>query len=139
MCLNLVFGIMRITFVVVTIIYILYINGLATVKNTRAWFFIKRDRKNSQKISFTSCSGTLWRRLKVKEDKVYEFNCRSTIRKGNVLFKVVDSSKNVVLEFVIEHGTNGEQKKQLDAEQGEKYTMITKLKSASGNYDVSWK
>ncbi|MBQ8590253.1 MAG: hypothetical protein IJ486_07340 [Firmicutes bacterium] len=117
--------------IMVIIFYILYQNGYMVTKAIRSIKFIGTER--GKKASFKACTGTLKRIVRFRESRIYTFTLYTELEKGKVELYLLDSEKNEVLKL---DQMITEEAVMLDGV--EKYTMVIKLESASGYYEIEW-
>mgnify|MGYP003292195590 CR=1 FL=1 len=110
--------------------YLLYINGYMVVTSKRAFMFL--GSKRGKKALFSSCTGYIKRGVKFKESKPYHIDFKSELEKGEVTLELLDAKKQILLSL------NGSEASEIKVENGQRYYMIIRFKSASGNYEVAW-
>lgn len=112
--------------------YVLYINGYMVMQSKRALMYVGTDR--GKKASFTSCSGYTKRVVKFEEDRIYHFNLKLELTKGDVQVEILDSGKQCLLSLD-QNTTEGN----ITAEKGKRFFLVVRFGAASGNYAVDWK
>ena len=110
--------------------YLLYINGYMVVVSKRAFMFL--GSKRGKKAMFSSCTGYIKRVIKFKESKVYHVNFGLELEKGEVALELLDEKKQIILSL------NGNDTSEIEVENGKRYYMILRFKSATGSYEVTW-
>lgn len=112
--------------------YVLYINGYMVMQSKRALMYVGTDR--GKKASFTSCSGYTKRVVKFEEDRIYHFDLKLELTKGDVTVEIQDSKKQCLLSLD-QNKTEGS----ITAEKGKRFFLVVRFGAASGNYTVDWK
>ena len=112
--------------------YVLYINGYMVMQSKRALMYVGTDR--GKKASFTSCSGYTKRVVKFEEDRIYHFDLKLELTKGDVTVEIQDSKKQCLLSLD-QNKTEGS----ITAEKGKRFFWVVRFGAASGNYTVDWK
>ena len=112
--------------------YVLYINGYMVMQSKRALMYVGTDR--GKKASFTSCSGYTKRVVKFEEDRIYHFDLKLELTKGDVTVEIQDSKKQCLLSLD-QNTTEGS----ITAEKGKRFFLVVRFGAASGNYTVDWK
>ena len=112
--------------------YVLYINGYMIMQSKRALMYVGTDR--GKKASFTSCSGYTKRVVKFEEDRIYHFDLKLELTKGDVTVEILDSGKQCLLSLD-QNTTEGS----ITAEKGKRFFLVVRFGAASGNYTVDWK
>ena len=112
--------------------YVLYINGYMVMQSMRALMYVGTDR--GKKASFTSCSGYTKRVVKFEEDRIYHFDLKLELTKGDVTVEIQDSKKQCLLSLD-QNKTEGS----ITAEKGKRFFLVVRFGAASGNYTVDWK
>ena len=108
---------------------ILYERGLMAINSKSAVSFIGSPGGTGAR--FTSCSGSIKRIVRFKEDSTYNFLLDTDLTKGHVSIELLDDHKHPVMKLDPAHprGT-------VTAEQGKKYYLITRFRSATGRYSL---
>lgn len=110
--------------------YLLYINGYMVISSKRAFMFLGSER--GKKAMFSSCTGYVKRVVKFKESKVYNIDFKLELEKGEVVLELLDAKKQVILSL------NKSECSKIKVENGKRYCMILRFKSATGSYEVTW-
>ena len=110
--------------------YLLYINGYMVISSKRAFMFLGSER--GKKAMFSSCTGYVKRVIKFKESKVYNIDFKLELEKGEVVLELLDAKKQVILSL------NKSECFKIKVESRQRYYMILRFKSATGNYEVTW-
>lgn len=110
--------------------YLLYINGYMVISSKHAFMFL--GSKRGKKAMFSSCTGYIKRVIKFKESKVYHVNFGLELEKGEVALELLDEKKQIILSL------NGNDTSEIEVENGKRYCMILRFKSATGSYEVTW-
>ena len=113
------------------IVYLLYENGIFVFSSKRAVKFIGRRRGKT--ASFTSCTGTVKRIVRVKDAVIYEFKLYLELENGDVEIALIDSSKKEL--FVLDVNNTSEA---VLLDSNAKYTLEVRFKSATGYYELDW-
>lgn len=117
------------------IMWLLYEYGYVGINTKRALVFIgSMPKKTSWKAKFSECSGHMRRVIRFDEYKKYEFTLNAEIEKGEFVIEIYDASKQLVLTLDGNHSTD-----YVEVIDKKKYYMSVKMKSCTGNYEVSWR
>ena len=67
-----------------------------------------------------------------KESKVYNIDFKLELEKGEVVLELLDAKKQVILSL------NKSECSKIKVESRQRYYMVIRFKSATGNYEVIW-
>ena len=112
-------------------LYMLYSNGYLAMASKRAVMYVGSKRGKAAK--FSSCSGYTKRIIRVQETKQYRFSLDCNLTAGTILVEVFDASKKPILTLDETHRCAA-----VDLEKGQRYNLIVRFKSASGDYVLDW-
>ena len=111
--------------------YLLYINGYMIINAKKATLFLGKDR--GKYARFASCSGYMKRVIRFKESREYEFSFETELEKGEVSVELWKGNKDKILSLT-DRGTQT-----VSVESKERYYLVLRFVSATGNYHVDWK
>ena len=111
--------------------YLLYSNGYLDMASKRAVMYVGSKRGKAAK--FSSCSGYTKRIIKVQGTKQYRFSLECNLTAGTILVEVLDASKKPILSLDETHRCAA-----VDMEKGQRYDLIVRFKSASGDFVLDW-
>ena len=114
---------------IVSLVYFLYFNGFGEFGNKSALMYIG----SVSGARFTSCTGTIKRVLKFKESKVFTFILDLNLSKGKLVVELLDKDKCPVLTL---SDSNPVGRIEVTAKQ--RYYLVFKYQSATGNYSLRW-
>lgn len=109
----------------------LYAHGLIAVKAKRAMLFMGSLR--GEKARFSGCTGYVMRRFPVKESRIYRLDLDLQVHSGEVWAELQDRNKKPLLRL---DGRNSSG--QISLERGERYRLVIRYKSASGEHRLTW-
>ena len=110
--------------------YALYQSGFLLWQSKRAAHFLGFDRGN--RASFTSCTGTIRRKIRFRSETECTVTLHSELEKGTLEVALLSGSETV---FLLQKG--GEQATFLP-KAGKSYTLIFRFQKATGNYSLHW-
>ena len=117
--------------VMVAVFYFLYINGYMIINAKKATLFLGRER--GKYARFASCSGYMKRVIRFKESREYEFSFETELEKGEVSVELWKGNKDKILSLT-DRGIQT-----VTVESKERYYLVLRFVSATGNYHVDWK
>lgn len=109
----------------------LYAHGLIAVQAKRAMLFMGSLRGETAR--FSSCTGYVMRRFPVKESRIYRLDLDLQVHSGEVWAELQDRNKKPLLRL---DGRN--RSRQISLERGERYRLVIRYKSASGEHRLTW-
>ena len=119
------------------LVYLLYINGVGAINSKSALVYQGYPRigenKNRIKASFTSCSGTTKRVIRLQPGKRYHFVFSSVLTKGTVCVEIRDKKKESLVVLDREHPCAV-----LSVEPGDRLYVTTRFTGADGKYELAW-
>ena len=122
---------------VLSLLYILYINGFAIINTKSALFYMCYPRfcrrKNSIEEKFISCSGSIKRVICLSRSKKYRFVFSSSVTKGSVYFEIYGAKKKLIAILNDENPCEF-----ISGEQGTRLRVVTKFKNADGESKLIW-
>lgn len=120
---------------VISVIYILYINGLIIFSNKKALMFISKNSLSKKCISatFKACTGFVKKVLPLKENREYTFNLECNVDNGEIKVIIKNSDKKTILSLTPENPTET-----IYLNSG-KYYISIELYKAYGKYSFSYK
>lgn len=95
---------------------------------------ISSDSSSRMKMSYKYFQGTKTKEITLKKAEVLTINYKSSVTKGDLTLKVLDSKGNTIK--TLESDSTG--KETVTAAENEKIKIRIEGKSASGSYEVSW-
>ena len=107
---------------VLILLVLLYNCGFISVKNARSWFFVG----SIYSASYKGCHGKVYRIVRPSESRVYLLCFSSQLNNGSVEAELLDKDKNVLISL------KGHENKELFLEQGKKYYLVLRFRSADG-------
>lgn len=117
--------------------YLLYRNGYLEIKSKGAVGYVGalgNSCGKMHKARLVSCSGSIKRVLKLKENRDYHFILNAAIAKGDLTVKILDSKKNRILTL------NHENKEgHILSGQGKRYYLVINYDNTDGTYQLTWK
>ena len=108
---------------------LLYERGYMTINSKSAATFIGSPGGTGAR--FTSCSGSIKRIVRFKEDGTYTFFLDTDLTKGHVSIELLDTHKHPLMQLDPAHPRGS-----VTAERGKKYLLITRFRSATGRYSL---
>lgn len=78
-------------------IYILYCQGFAVLRKTRAIMIVFHHSKNADKATLDSCTGWVMHVGRFRENRTYEFFLDAQLSKGNVEVILLDRKKQPLM------------------------------------------
>lgn len=120
---------------ILSLIYILYDNGVASFSCKSALMFYEKfgNSNNNHYASFKYCSGYTRNVFKFEQSRIYTFNLETELSKGEVYVEVMDCTKNILFTLKESSPT-----KDYPVESHTKYFFKVHFKKASGKYTLSW-
>ena len=115
----------------ITVFYILYINGYMIMNAKKATLFFGKER--GKYARFTSCSGYMMRVIRFKESREYEFSFETELEKGEVSVELWNGNQEKVLVL------SNQGKQVISVDNKKRYFLILRFVSATGSYHVDWK
>lgn len=113
--------------IMAVVFWILYDRGYMVLNSKTAAFYVGSKRGTSAR--FTTCSGSVKRIVRFREDGVSTFVLDLELSKGEVSVELYDSDKQQVLQL-----DSAKRSASVSLERGKKYTLVVKFKSATGRY-----
>ncbi len=119
-------------FLVFGLIYLMYLNGWIPITVKSAVMFI--GSLSGKKASFTSCNGSLKRIVKLEGNRQYRFLLNVRLTSGNMTVELRNRDKQTVMELneFISEGN-------IYVKKRERYTLILRFHSATGEYSLDWR
>ena len=111
------------------LMYLLYRFGCIPVQRKRAIMFIGRPYK----AKFTSCTGSIRRILRFREDTQLHFLLEQNLTAGALRAELLDDSGRCILCLNAE---NPAAERMLEGRM--RYVLVVFFESASGSYELSW-
>ena len=111
--------------------YALYQNGFLVLNAKRAAMFA--GSRLGKSASFTSCSGTVRRKIRFRESRRYRFTFLTELSKGEVILELTEPGGKELLRLDSSN-TNGE----IAVEAGKRYGLTIRFQAASGKYELEW-
>lgn len=114
---------------IMSLVYFLYINGFGGVSNKSALMYIG----SISGARFASCTGTIKRVLKFKESRVVCFTLDLNLSKGKLIVELLDKDKCPVLTLSDSNSVG-----RIDVTAKQRYYLVFKYQSATGDYSLRW-
>ena len=111
----------------VSVFAFLYDRGYLVLNSKSAVSYIGSQRGNAAR--FTSCSGSVKRVVRFREDGVSRFVLDVELSKGDLSVELLDSAKRTVM-----HLDCANRSASVPLEKKKKYILVVKFKSATGRY-----
>ena len=107
----------------------LYDQGYMVLKSISAVTFLGSAKENG--ASFSSCSGSMKRVIKFREDGTYTFTLDAELSKGSISVELIDSAKQKIMQLnpVNRKGSAAVEKKK-------KYFLVITFMAATGKYTL---
>jgi len=107
----------------------LYDQGYMVLKSISAVTFLGSAKGNG--ASFSSCSGSMKRVIKFREDGTYTFTLDAELSKGSISVELIDSAKQKIMQLnpVNRKGSAAVEKKK-------KYFLVITFIAATGKYTL---
>lgn len=113
--------------------YILYENGLQTIRQTRTLKYISYNEKNQIGANVTKCTGTIKRVLPIKTSKEYIFSLKEELKDGIITVDILNSQKQPIL-YLSKLKPSGI----INIEGKQKLYIKVTLENATGKYNITW-
>lgn len=113
------------------VIHLLYCSGIAVMKYIAAVEFVFLRGKDTDRMSLSSCTGTVKYMCKLCEGGVYEYKLDSELTSGSVELILTDRKKQQILKL---DSNNTAGKAEIDM--NNRYYLQWKFKSASGKCEL---
>lgn len=118
---------------VCVVVYVLYRQGIAVSRSTRAVLFVFRTGKGADKATLDSCTGWVRHVGRFHESRTYEFTLDCQLSKGDVEVLLLDRKKQQLLKL----------NQQLPAGRAEldgknRYYLRWEFKKATGKCELHW-
>ncbi|MBP1581961.1 MAG: hypothetical protein J6A26_06160 [Oscillospiraceae bacterium] len=113
---------------IAALMVLLYQRGLISVKMGRALVFVG----TIYSARYKSFHGTIRRVFRPAENKTYRFSFSSQLNSGSAEIEILDKKNQVLLHL------QGMEQKELYLEQGEKYLIVLRCRSADGAHHLEW-
>ena len=111
--------------------YLLYENGYAVTQMKRAVMYVESAK--GRKASFSACSGYTRRIVKFAESRNYHFTFAPELNKGEMSAELLNSKKEKLLTL-----DGSKPSADIYLENGVRYYLVYRFKSASGKYELNW-
>jgi hypothetical protein len=83
--------------------------------------------------SFTSCSGTVKRKIRFRESRSYRFRFLTELSKGEVILELTEPGGKELLRLDSSNASG-----EVTAEAGKRYGLTIRFQAASGKYELEW-
>lgn len=114
--------------------YFLWINGHLILNRKRALLFVGSfRRKDNCELTFSSCTGSVKKVIKLEAGRRYLFCLDHTLTKGEVSAAVENKKKETLLRLTPLQKTG-----RLDVEPGERYYLLLRFERADGSLVLTW-
>ncbi len=113
---------------VILLLFFLYDRGFISVKMGRALIFVGTIFS----ARYKGFHGTIRRVLRPAESKSYLFSFSSELSCGSIEAEIFDKENNLLLHL------QRHEKKELYLEQGNKYILVLRARSADGAHHLEW-
>ena len=117
--------------VMALVMYLMYINGWMLLSSKTAVSFI--GARGAKAASFTGCSGSIKRILRVPRDGVYTFTLDAALTKGEMTVSLLSPDKEALLCLSAEQPQMA-----VALEKHKRYRLVLRFCSASGRYGLQW-
>lgn len=115
------------------VIYLLYYFGIAVLKIVAAAGFAFYRSKDSDKMSLSSCSGTVRHMCRLHGGKAYEFILNDQLSDGSAELILTDKNKHQLM--ILDRKNNFVK---VNTEENNRYFLQWKFKKASGKCELHW-
>lgn len=107
----------------------LYNQGYMVFKSISAVTFLGAEKGTG--ASFSSCSGSMKRVIRFKEDGTYTFLLDAELSKGSMSVELKDSAKQKIMQL-----NPDSRKASVFVEKKKKYFLVINFRSATGKYTL---
>lgn len=116
------------------IAYVLYINGYGSFSNKSALMYIGSMPENNKcKAKFVSCTGTVKRVVKFKENKDYQFCLKPNLSQGSFTVELQNKEKQTLIAL-----SESKPIAKIEVYSKQRYYLVFRYKSATGDYMLNW-
>ena len=111
---------------------LMYFFGLMSVSRKVASVYI--GTSGGRGVRFASCSGSVRRRVRFRESRLYSFSMKAEITGGEVQAELLAPGGKWVVCLA-----PGQPEAAAELENGTWYTLVYRFHSASGSFEIDWK